>query len=63
MSRRWVHVELDERTLEALHVLADRELREPRQQARALILEGLRRSGAIADDTLGAMPERVAVAR
>ena len=51
MAKRWVHVELDEQALKALWSLADRELREPRQQARALILDGLRRAGAIPDES------------
>ena len=50
MQKRWVYIDLDQRSHDALWELAEREVREPRQQARALILDGLRRAGVLRSD-------------
>ena len=40
----------DERARRALIELAEREFRDPRDQAALLVVEGLRRAGALTDD-------------
>ena len=45
-----VYVRLPEQAREALYELADREWRDPRDQAAKLVIEGLRRAGALSED-------------
>lgn len=45
-----VYVRLPEQAREALYELADCEWRDPRDQAAKLVIEGLQRPGALADD-------------
>jgi hypothetical protein len=49
-----VYVPLPPPVREALTRLAWRELRDPRQQARLLVEEGLRREGLLASEQVGA---------
>ena len=45
-----VYVRLPEQAREALYELADREWRDPRDQAAKLVIEGLHRAGALTED-------------
>jgi len=52
MHRSSIYLPLPTREREALCELADREFRDPKDQARLLLVEGLRRAGALpADET------------
>ena len=47
MHRSSIYLPLPSREREALCELADREFRDPKDQARLLLVEGLRRAGAL----------------
>jgi hypothetical protein len=55
MSRIMIDLELQER--EALITLAQRERRDPRDQAALFVVDGLRREGLLSTDPLAAVDE------